>query len=161
MCILSRHPTFNAGAGGFISGDEPGRLRSETVAGHRLGEDVAAEYKGPLERLERYEEIVATQPDVRRKGAANPYTSRNGWMFSFLDADGEISIRLSEDDRAQFMSAYESRISIQYGREMKEFVVVPDDLLDDLDTLAQWFARSYEWVGTLKPKPTTRSQSTS
>lgn len=117
---------------------------------------MAAKYKGPPERLERYEELVATQPEVPRKGAANPYTSRNGWMFSFLDADGEISIRLSEDDRTEFMAAYDSRISVQYGSQMKEFVVVPDDLLEDLDTLAGWFARSYEWVGTLKPKPTKR-----
>lgn len=114
---------------------------------------MATKYKGPSERLARYEELVATQPEVERKGAANPYTSRNGWMFSFLDADGEVSIRLSDDDRSEFMSTYDSRISVQYGREMKEFVVVPDDLLDDLDTLSGWFARSYEWVGTLKPKP--------
>ena len=120
---------------------------------------MAAKYKGPPERLERYEELVATKPEVERKGAANPYTSRNGWMFSFLDSDGEISIRLSDDDRADFLSTFDSRTSVQYGREMKEFVVVPGGLLDDLDALSDWFARSYEWVGTLKPKPTKREQS--
>lgn len=115
---------------------------------------MAAKYKGPPERLELYEELVATQPDLARKGAANPYTSRNGWMFSFLDADGEVSLRLSKEDRAEFLSTYDSRISVQYGHQMKDFVVVPEDLLDDLDALADWFARSFEWVGTLKPKPT-------
>ncbi len=39
---------------------------------------------------------------------------------------------------------------------MTEFVVVPDDLLRDLDQLTPWFQRSYDWVGTLKPKPTKR-----
>jgi len=33
---------------------------------------------------------------------------------------------------------------------------VPDDLLERTDELAEWFARSHEWIGTLKPKPTTR-----
>jgi hypothetical protein len=36
---------------------------------------------------------------------------------------------------------------------MKEFVVMPEDLVDS-DEGREWFARSWEWVGTLKPKPT-------
>jgi len=39
---------------------------------------------------------------------------------------------------------------------MKEFVLVPDSLLEDTDALAPWFAKSYDWVGTLKPKATKR-----
>ena len=115
---------------------------------------MASKYKGPADRLELYEELVATNPDVARKGAANPYTSLNGWMFSFLDAGGAVSLRLSKEDREEFMSHYDSRISVQYGSQMKEFVVVPDDLLENLDELTPWFTRSYEWVGTLEPKPT-------
>jgi hypothetical protein len=34
---------------------------------------------------------------------------------------------------------------------------VPDDLLERTDELAEWFARSHEWVGSLKPKPTKRA----
>ena len=41
---------------------------------------------------------------------------------------------------------------------MQEFVVVPNDLLERTDELAEWFARSHEWIGTLKPKPTKRSR---
>jgi hypothetical protein len=36
-----------------------------------------AEYSGPADRLDAYEELVGSFPDVERKGAANPYTSRN------------------------------------------------------------------------------------
>lgn len=115
-----------------------------------------AKYTGPPEKLELYEELVASIEDVERKGAANPYTSRNGYMTSFIDKAGEVSIRLDKDDREEFMETYDSRISVQYGSQMKEFVVVPDDLMDDLDALAGWFARSYEWIGTLEPKPTKR-----
>jgi hypothetical protein len=86
-----------------------------------------------------------------------PYTSRNGHMFSFLDASGTMALRLSADDRATFMEQYQTTIAEQYGRQMKEFVVVPDDLLERTDELGTWLGRSHEWIGTLKPKPTKRT----
>lgn len=107
-----------------------------------------AKYQGPADRLALYEALVASVEGVERKGAANPYTSRNGHMTSFLDKDGEVSIRLDTADRATFIEQYGSRISMQYGKQMKEFVVVPDDLLERQDELRPWFVRSWEWVGT-------------
>jgi hypothetical protein len=111
-----------------------------------------ASYQGPTDRLEAYEALVASVEGVQREGAANPYTSRNGQMTSFLDQDGEVSIRLDAADRDTFIQRYGSRISVQYGRQMKEFVVVPADLLDQRDEIRPWFVRSWEWVGTLRPK---------
>jgi hypothetical protein len=118
---------------------------------------MAAGYAGPPARLELYERVVATVEAVDRKGATMPYTSRNGHMFSFLDPIGAMALRLSSDDRDAFMARYRSTLAEQYGRELQEFVVVPDDLLERTDELAGWFARSHEWIGTLKPKPTKRS----
>jgi hypothetical protein len=100
-----------------------------------------------------YEALVSTVPGVDRKGAANPYTSRNGWMHSFLDKEGSVSIRLGKDDLESFLEKYVTERSVQYGSVMKDFAVVPDDLLGT-DELSDWFARSWDWVGTLKPKPT-------
>ena len=111
-----------------------------------------AKYQGPPERLALYEALVSTVDGVERKGAANPYTSRNGYMTSFIDKVGEVSIRLDRPDREQFIEQYESRIATQYGKNMPEFVVVPDDLLERQDELRPWFIRSWEWVGTLDPK---------
>lgn len=37
----------------------------------------------PTAKLELYEKLVATCPEVERKGASMPYTSHNGHMFSF------------------------------------------------------------------------------
>jgi hypothetical protein len=37
-----------------------------------------AKYAGPFEMLELYEVLVASVEGVERKGAGNPYTSRNG-----------------------------------------------------------------------------------
>ena len=90
---------------------------------------------------------------VDRKGAANPYTSRNGYMTSFLDKEGEVSIRLDRTERDNFIERYDSRIPVQYGSQMKDFVVMPDDMVDS-DEGREWFAKSWHWVGTLEPKPT-------
>lgn len=113
-----------------------------------------AQYHGPSDRLELYEALVASVEEVERKGAANPYTSRNGQMTSFIDKEGEVSIRLDQEGREEFMERYDTDLAVQYGSVMKEFVVVPDDLLERPDEMREWFVRSWEWVGTLKPKPT-------
>ena len=49
-------------------------------------------------------------------------------MTSLIDRDRVFSIRLVTDYREEFMETYDSRISVQYGSEMKEFVVMPSAL---------------------------------
>jgi len=111
-----------------------------------------AKYSGPPEKLAAYEGLVGTVEGIELKGASNPYTSRNGHMTSFIDKDGEVSIRLDTPDREEYLDKYDSRVSVQYGAEMKEFVVVPDTLFDRRDEMRDWFVRSWEWVGTKTPK---------
>lgn len=101
-----------------------------------------------------YEELVATNPDVERKGATMPYTSLNGHMFSFLSKEGRVGLRLPKEERARFLEEYETELVVQYGRVMKEYVTVPDALLGDTDLLAGYFETSCAYVGSLKPKPT-------
>lgn len=109
-------------------------------------------YEGPAEALEHYEAAVARLADVDRKGAANPYTSLNGHMFSFLDKDGVVSIRLSDDDTEAFRSSHESGDSLQYGRTMRGYSTVPDGLLARADELAGWLERSRTHVAGLEPR---------
>ena len=42
----------------------------------------------PADKLALYEKLVKTNPKIERKGAANPYTSRNGHMFTYLNQSG-------------------------------------------------------------------------
>lgn len=114
-----------------------------------------SKYPGPAEALELYTAAVTTSRSGSVvKGAKNPYTSRNGHMFSFLDIEGSMALRLSDDLRAAFLARYESGPVIQYGSVMQGYVSVPDGLLRATAELADWFARSHEWIGTLEPKPT-------
>ena len=117
---------------------------------------MASKYQGPTDRLAQYEVVVARIEGVDRKGAANPYTSLNGHMTSFLHVTGSMGLRLSADDRAEFIATYDTALAEQHGRTMKEFVLVPNSLLVDTDEVSRWMRRGHDWVGTLKPKPTKR-----
>jgi len=106
--------------------------------------------------LELYEELVARNTDVERKGATMPYTSLNGHMFSFLTKEGRLALRLPKEERERFLEEYGTELVAQHGRVMKEYVEVPDALLRDTDQLARYFEVSHAHVGSLKPKPTKR-----
>ena len=48
-----------------------------------------SKYEGPPAALDAYRVVIeGSRSGAEVKGAKNPYTSRNGHMFSFLDADG-------------------------------------------------------------------------
>jgi len=114
-----------------------------------------SDYPGPPEALEQYTAVVdAGSGDASVKGAKNPYTARNGHMYSFLDADGSMALRLSDELTEEFRSQYESGPVIQYNSTMRGYSSVPADLLADTEALAGWFDKSCDWIGTLPPKPT-------
>jgi hypothetical protein len=110
----------------------------------------------PPERLEQYERLVATQPEVKRKGATVPYTSVNGNMFSFLTPDGTLALRLPPPEREAFLERFATRLHEAHGTVMKEYVTVPNELLEDTDRLLPYFATSFAYASGLKPKPTRR-----
>ena len=106
--------------------------------------------------LENYRAVIARFPEVEEKGKKMPYTSLNGHMTSFVSPDGQLCIRLSKADMAEFLATFPGDPVTQYGAVMKEYVVVPAALQQDIDGLADWFRRSRAYVGGLKPKPTKR-----
>ncbi len=111
----------------------------------------------PTDVLDAYDRVVSTVPAAARKGATMPYTSINGNMSSFLSPDGILALRLSAVDRATFMSQFGASLHEAHGRTMAEYVSVPASLLGNTAELAPWFAASWGYVGSLKPKPTTRN----
>jgi hypothetical protein len=111
------------------------------------------------DKLALYEKVVATIPGVERKGATVPYTSLNGHMFSYLTKDGTVALRLPTEEREAFLTKYKTSLCKAYGVVQKEYVVVPDALLRKPSELKKFFAASLAYVGSLKPKPTTRKKS--
>ena len=107
-------------------------------------------------RLASYDRLISTVPGVVRRGASIPYTSVNGNMFSYLFGEGALALRLSPADREAFVTGFGAHLHEAYGIVQKEYVDVPDALLDDIAQLGSWFAASYAYVSSLRPKPTTR-----
>jgi hypothetical protein len=113
----------------------------------------------PLDKLELYEKLVATNPSIKRKGATVPYTSLNGHMFSYLSKEGKLALRLPPDRREAFLKKYNARLCEAYGIVQPEYVEVPDSLLSSTRELKKFFDCSYEYVGSLKPKLAAKKKS--
>jgi hypothetical protein len=112
----------------------------------------------PAAKIALYEKLIATHSKIERKGAANSYTSVNGHMFSLLRPSGEMALRLPPDEREKFLKKYRTKLFEAYGAVMKEYVAVPDSLLQNTGELKKYFAISYDYVRALKPKPTTKKK---
>ena len=104
------------------------------------------------ERLTLYDKLIDTCPNIERKGKSMPYTSANGYMFSQLNKAGEIGIRLSKETGKEFMEKYNATEFKSYGAVMREYVKVPDNLLNNLDLLSEYLNKGHEYVLSLPPK---------
>jgi len=105
-----------------------------------------------------YDKLVATNPAIERKGDTNPYTSHNGNMFTILLKKETLGIRLAEKDKEAFIKKYKSKLVEAYGVVMKEYVEVPESLLQKTKELKPWFDLSYAYVKTLKAKATKKTK---
>jgi TfoX/Sxy family transcriptional regulator of competence genes len=108
----------------------------------------------PSEKVALYEKLIATVPEIERKGAANPYTAVNGNMFTLLHQSQTLAIRLPDGKREEFLKKHKTKLFEAYGAVMKEYATVPDSLLKNTKELQKYLAASYEYAKMLRPKPT-------
>lgn len=108
--------------------------------------------------LKQYEAVIGHLQGIERKGASMPYTSLNGHMFSFLAKDGSLALRLPEEEREAFIKKHKTTLCEQHGVVLKEYVVVPDKLWEKNDELQEYFNLSFDYIKTLKPKPTAKKK---
>jgi len=108
--------------------------------------------KIPAATMELYEKLIATNPDIERKGDVHPYTSMNGHMFSYLDQTGTMGLRLPKDELEAFLKKYKTKLFVSYGVVKKDWATVPDYLLKNTKELKKYLQISYQHVQTLKPK---------
>ena len=69
----------------------------------------------PQDKLDIYKSLISTYPKIEMKGAAVPYTSFNGHMFSYFEKDGTFGLRLPENVREEFLKKYKTTLFISYG----------------------------------------------
>jgi hypothetical protein len=77
-------------------------------------------------------------------------------MTSYLDKSGRFALRLPAEERELFIKKYKTKLFAAYGIIQKEYVEVPPDLLNRTAELKPYFTKSYAYVKSLKPKPTTK-----
>ena len=104
----------------------------------------------PKDKLARYEQLIATNPKVELKGASIPYTSHNGHMFSNFNPDGSLGLRLPPHMIEAFLKKYNTSLVVAFGIVRKEYVVVPDELLQNTEELKPFFDKSFAYVSSLK-----------
>lgn len=104
------------------------------------------------EKFDLYDKLVAKCPRFERKGKTMPYTSANGHMFSLLNKEGELGFRYSKQVQEKYIQAFGTTIFKSHGATMRGYVLIPDDMLEDLDKLCEYLDESYDYVMTLEPK---------
>ena len=73
-------------------------------------------------------------------------------MFSRLDPSGKMALRLPAGEREEFLKKYKTTLFHAYGIVQKEYVTVPDALLNNTKELKKYFDISVRYVRALKPK---------
>ena len=104
------------------------------------------------EKLEIYDKLVDKCPRFERKGKSMIYTSANGHMFSILNKDGQVGIRFSKEVQEKYLQEFGTTLFKSHGAVMKGYVLIPEAMLADLDTLADYLNESYDYVMTLESK---------
>jgi hypothetical protein len=104
------------------------------------------------ERLKLYDELVAKCSRFERKGKTMPYTSANGYMFSQMNKSGEIGIRFSKEVQKKYLEDFKTTLYRSYGSVMQGYILISDEMLEDLNQVAKLLDESYDYVMGLEPK---------
>ena len=104
------------------------------------------------ETLDFYDKLVDQCPDFERKGKTMPYTSANGYMFSLLNKDGELGIRLDKAEQEAFMAEHDTTMFKSYGATMRGYVLIPESLYPNEKLLVDTLNAAYAHVISLPPK---------
>jgi TfoX/Sxy family transcriptional regulator of competence genes len=113
--------------------------------------------KSPPQLVETLHETVA---DALPDGAAvdlrpmfgYPCYWTGGNMF-FATFQDDLILRLSDEDRAELLGKTAARrFEPMPGRPMREYVVIPAEIVADRAALRVWVAKGYGYAASLPPK---------
>jgi TfoX/Sxy family transcriptional regulator of competence genes len=115
--------------------------------------------KSPPELIAAFDAAIAGKPGVeRRQMFGYPCAFLKGNMLSGLFQD-QMMVRLSEADRAKASLQAAATPFAPGGRPMREYVVLPPEIVADKRKLGTWLKRAIAYVDTLpakrpkRPKP--------
>lgn len=108
------------------------------------------EYKD--KQLLIYDTLFEEIDRFERKGKTVPHTTANGYMFSFINKDGQFGIRLDKTIADEFKEKHNSTIFMSHGSVMRDYVLVPDDVFHNREIMVSYLNQSFDYVMSLTPK---------
>lgn len=112
--------------------------------------------KSPPALIAAFDGALPDDPHVeRRKMFGYPAAFAHGHLFTGLHQEN-LMVRLGEAQRAALVKNGGRPFEPMPGRAMREYVVVPDTIVEDKRALAMWLKRGLAYVGTLPPKTARR-----
>lgn len=109
--------------------------------------------KSPAALIKLFDESVPSGASItRRKMFGYPAAFANGNLFIGLH-QSDFIVRLSDKDRARFTAEFgERQFEPMKGRPMREYVRLPEELLNDKRKRASWIKRSLLYAEGVVPK---------
>ncbi|WP_342360835.1 TfoX/Sxy family protein [Terrarubrum flagellatum] len=94
---------------------------------------------------------IPTDPRVERRTMFGcPAALVNGALFGCVHQESFV-LKFSEQDRARLRDEFDAHgYEFTSGRGIRDFVAMPDEILDDRRLLGEWIARSIDYVATKK-----------
>jgi hypothetical protein len=111
----------------------------------------------PADKLALYERLIEAVRGVEAKSNfGSAYTAVNGNMYSMISKHGVVGIRLPKAEREASLAKYDTVLfrGDPSWPPAKEYVAVPEHLLEDTETLRPYLELSFQYAQTLKPKKT-------
>jgi len=107
----------------------------------------------PEELKNTFEKAMLSVPLAeKRKMFGYPCAFLNGQMFAGL-YQTNMFLRLSAEDRPRFLELEDAKVFEPIpGRPMREYVVIPEPMLDNESELDAWLAKAFNYAVSLPPK---------
>ena len=107
----------------------------------------------PPEIISIFKDAISNLPEVeQRKMFGYPCGFVQGQMLCGIFAD-RIMLRLSEEDRTEFLKLPQSRPFEPFpGRSMKEYVELPPQIMHSPPEFNHWLQKGLAYVRTLPPR---------
>jgi len=132
----------------LIAGNESGKMYLA-----KWKDDSMATMKKPDQQLvDQYLELVSNFDSlVQKKMFGCPCSFINGNMF-FGVVEEKMFLRMGSGLRSEILAKYPGQYFAPRGRIMKEYIVIPPDIVSDTTSLLQLVKEAYEDVAALPPK---------
>lgn len=104
------------------------------------------------EVIKIYDEVVAKCDRFERKGKTMPYTSANTHMFSQVNKEGQLGFRFSKETQQKYIKEWNADIYMSYGAVLKGYVLIPENMLGDVEKIVVYLNESFDYVMSLKAK---------